>query len=290
MKHALPLAAVLAISLSASAAKADSWSDYNKLMSPYYRIDKAESASVTYNISSSVMDELLDKIPFLADDLEADLQRFTVSVRPDGEIKFQAPKVRVNVGSVEANSKLSHILQFTVDSLQHAIECMLESFVADKRDRFSNLVITPKGDETAISFDYKLENLPVHRIEATLSKDAIIEKDTSDAGVFEAAAKFMPLDGKLAISKSIWQRTAPGKTTKEDAVIGAAAMTGVALSGSDADRVREIIAKITGGTTDVKYQKVGKTYFPSKISASVNFSDRPEPRTLVISFTNCAGG
>ena len=255
MKRLIPLAALLAC-LPAVSARADAWSDYNKLMSRYYQIDKQETQSISCAISATPFDDAMKQMPFIAGQISQQLSKFRVSVRPDGDVSFTMPAVSIKEDSPQASADFTNGLNMIVGGIKEMIGGVLDTLVTQKQDKLKDLAVTTKGDATTVSFNSVQDSGETDKIEITYTGDMDETKETSKDGVTSSTTKYVSLDGKLA----------PG------------------ASKAHRDGASPLDASI-----EMKYQQVGKTWFPSRITTDVKDKQSPGGQHVVIDFKDCGG-
>lgn len=254
MKRFIPLAALLAC-LPAVSAQADAWSDYNKVMSRYFQIDRQGTHSISCSISASPLDEAMGNMPSIAGNVSQQLSKFRVTVRSDGEVSFVMPEVRIDENPPEAGAEATKGMNLIVSGVRDMTSGILDSVVTQKQDKLKDLAVAIKGETSTVSFSQEQGGEMV-KVEITYSGDTDTTKETSKDGVTNSTTKYIPLNGKLA----------PGAST------------------AHRDGKEPLDASI-----DVKYQQVGKAWFPSRVVTDVKDKENPQGRHVVVDFRDCSG-
>ncbi len=255
MKYALPLLAAAAAVFLPAPARADAWADYSALMNRYYLIDREENTTITCRISSSAFEQLMHQAPAASTMIQEAVERFRVSVHPDGQITFETPYSHIEQGPYEAAEELSSVLTKVIGGVEQVVHGVLEGLVSEQRDNLKDLSVTAKGGQTMVSFSHREFDGTPAKVEVLYSGDTDATREETAQGITNSTTKYTVLNGKLAISAS--------KARRE---------------GTDG---------FFDGGIQVEYQKVGNTYFPESIITDFQFGPKHMPEHLKVEFNDC---
>ena len=257
MKHALLLSVLLAALALPKPARADAWADFENLNSKFYQIDKEQKERISCRIRSSELDEVMQKIPQVGEMIADQIDSFSVTLRPDGVITFVTPRPKLDVGVIEEVQALQKALADTIAQIEKGIWHLLKGATSPKKEDVSDIVMTTKDGKTHITLTAIDMDGSKVTLESTEAGESAVTKETHATETIDGEDKYIKLDGKYALG------TQTIHSSRTDGIVD--------------DKVQ------------VKYQQLGKTWFPARIISDGHHGPKKTPFHVEVAFTDCTG-
>ena len=261
MKHAFCLSILLATLVlpQPAHADADAWTDFEKLNQKFYLIDKEQKGPISCHIRSSELDDFMQKIPIVAEMVADQIDRFSVTLKPDGDISFVTPRTKMSFGTIDDVEAVNKGLSETVALVEKGVWHLLKGTITPKKEEISDLALSTKDGKTHITMTAIDMDGSKVKFDVTDSGDSDVAKQIMDKETVDIEDKFIKLDGKYTLG------------------------TQTSHSSSTGGRVDSLLK--------VEYQQVGKakTWFPSRIIDDGHFGPKLKPVHAVVSLTDCTG-
>lgn len=247
---------LLALSLSVT-AHADTWDDFQNFNNNYYMIDKAAKGEITCRIRSSSLDELMSNVPAIGNVLADQIDRFSVSVRPDGTVRFVTPRTNMPFGTFEGAEMATKMLADTVAETKRGVWDVIENAMTPRKDQVRDLSMGVKDGKTHVSLSALNMDGDWVKLDVTSSGDTDTVTQTEGKDVLESDNKYTKVDGKLILS------TQTMHSHRTEGVIDQA--------------------------VKVKYQQIGQVWFPAQIVADAHIGAKLKPAHAEVNLTDCTG-